>query len=69
VTLIGLGDESLQAIVPKRHFGLLDLVVDLVAGLLTLAFIGFVVGEENYPWGRPLKVESRKSKVESRTRK
>lgn len=52
VTLIGLGDESLQAIMPKRHFGLLDLVVDSVAGLLALAFIGFVMGEENYPWGR-----------------
>jgi hypothetical protein len=52
VTLIGLGDESLQAIMPKRHFGLLDLGVDALAGLLTLAFIGFVMGEENYPWGR-----------------
>ncbi len=58
VTLIGLGDESLQGIMPKRHFGLLDLVVDSVAGLLTLVFIGFVMGEENYPWGRLTQVES-----------
>ncbi|HEY3132772.1 MAG TPA: VanZ family protein [Acidobacteriota bacterium] len=64
VTLIGLGDETLQGMVPKRHFGLLDVVVDSVAGLLTLAFIGFVMGEENYPWGRLTKVEGRKSKVE-----
>ena len=51
VALIGLGDEAVQSLMPKRHFGLLDLGVDAVAGLLTLAFIGFVIGEENYPWG------------------
>jgi len=51
VALIGLGDETLQWILPNRHFGLVDLAVNTAAGLFTLAFIGFVLGEENYPWG------------------
>ncbi|MBI2822974.1 MAG: VanZ family protein [Acidobacteria bacterium] len=50
--VIGLGDESVQGLLPQRHFGFLDLGVDCVAVLLTLLFIGFVMGEENYPWGR-----------------
>jgi len=59
VALIGLGDETIQAILPDRHFGVLDLAVNAGAGLLTLGFIGFVIGEENYPFpglpwhGRP----------------
>ncbi len=51
VALIGLGDETLQWILPRRYFGLVDLVVNTAAGLFTLAFIGFVLGEDNYPWG------------------
>ncbi len=51
VALIGLGDETLQWILPNRFFGIADLVVNTAAGLFTLAFIGFVLGEENYPWG------------------
>lgn len=52
VILIGLGDETLQGLLPDRYFGLTDVVVNSVAGLVTLAFIGFVMGEENYPWGK-----------------
>jgi hypothetical protein len=51
VALIGLGDETLQWMLPNRYFGIVDLVVNTAAGLFTLAFIGFVLGEENYPWG------------------
>ena len=51
VTIIGVGDEALQGILPQRHFGLLDIVVNSTAGLLTLAFIGWVIGEEYYPRG------------------
>ncbi len=51
VALIGLGDETLQWILPNRYFGLADVVVNAAAGLFTLAFIGFVLGEENYTWG------------------
>jgi hypothetical protein len=51
VALIGLGDETLQWILPNRYVGLVDLVVNTATGLFTLAFIGFVLGEENYPWG------------------
>ena len=52
VALVGLGDETAQGILPDRHFGIPDVVLNAVAGLLTLAFLGFVVGDENYPWGR-----------------
>ncbi len=51
VTIIGVGDEALQGILPQRHFGLLDIVVNSTAGSLTLAFIGWVIGEEYYPRG------------------
>ena len=51
VALIGLGDETLQWMLPNRYFGIVDLVVNTVAGLFALAFIGFVLGEENYPSG------------------
>lgn len=54
VALIGLGDESIQLMLPERHFGVLDLVINSAAGLLTLVFIGFVWGEENYPSLRPV---------------
>jgi VanZ family protein len=47
--LIGLGDESIQYMLPDRHFGFLDIVINSAAALLTLVFIGFVWGEENYP--------------------
>ena len=49
VALIGLGDELIQLMLPDRHFGVLDLVINSAAGLLTLVFIGFVWGDENYP--------------------
>lgn len=55
VSLIGLGDEVLQALLPRRTFGLIDVVVNSAAGALTLAFIGFVMGEENYPFGKTTK--------------
>jgi hypothetical protein len=51
VCVIGLGDEIVQGLLPKRHFGLLDIGVDSLAGVLALAFIGLVIGEESYPWG------------------
>ena len=63
VVLIGFGDEIIQSLLPRRHFGLQDIVINSTAGLLTLAFIGFVVGEENYPWG------SKSSKFEVRSSK
>ncbi len=44
VALIGVGDETLQGLLPNRYFGLSDIVVNAVAGLLTLAFITFVLG-------------------------
>ncbi len=50
VTLIGLGDETIQWMLPDRHFGTIDLVINSAAGLLTLVFIGFVLGEEKYPF-------------------
>ncbi len=52
VALLGLGDETVQGILPDRHFGVADVVLNSVAALLTLAFLGFVIGDENYPWGR-----------------
>lgn len=52
VAFLGLGDETVQGIFPDRHFGMPDVVLNSVAGLLTLAFLGFVVGDEHYPWGR-----------------
>lgn len=52
VVVIGLGDETLQAILPQRFFGLTDIAINSAAGILTLAFIAFVVGEEHYPWGK-----------------
>ena len=55
VTILGLGDESLQWLLPDRHFGLADVVLNAVAGLFTLVFIGYVLGEENYPWPRTKK--------------
>ncbi|MEE8348468.1 MAG: VanZ family protein [Acidobacteriota bacterium] len=61
VALIGLGDETIQWILPTRHFGILDVLVNAEAGLLTLLFIRFVLREENYPLGwrrRDLKAPS-----------
>ncbi len=63
VALVGLGDETVQGILPDRHFGIPDVVLNSVAGLLTLAFLGFVVGDENYPRGR--RRGKRSSKVEA----
>ncbi len=52
VSLIGVGDEFLQGLLPDRHFDTKDVVVNALAGLLALAFVGFAVREENYPWGK-----------------
>ncbi len=49
VSLIGLGDETIQWMLPDRYFGIVDVIINSTAGLLTLVFIGFVMGEENYP--------------------
>ncbi len=43
VALLGLGDEALQGLLPKRLFGLSDVVVNTVAGMLTLSFLAFVL--------------------------
>ena len=51
VGLVGLGDEAIQAALPRRHFGFVDLGVNLTAGILTVLFIMQVVREPNYPWG------------------
>ena len=52
VSLIGVGDEFLQGLLTDRHFDTKDVVVNALAGLLALAFVGFAVREENYPWGK-----------------
>jgi hypothetical protein len=52
VSLIGLGDEIIQGILPNRYFGINEVVTNAAAGLFALIFIGFVLGEENYPWPR-----------------
>lgn len=46
VSLIGLGDELIQGRLPTRSFGLPDVLTNAAAGLLTLAFLGFVVGAD-----------------------
>ena len=46
VVLLGLGDETIQSMLPTRYFGLVDMVVNTAAGLFTLAFIGFVLGKK-----------------------
>ena len=60
VSVIGLGDETLQWILPNRHFGIPDLLTNTTAGLLTLVFIAFVLGEENYPYPRAATVRGGK---------
>ncbi len=52
VGLIGVGDELVQGMLPDRHFDTKDVVLNALAGLLALAFVGFAVREENYPWGK-----------------
>lgn len=52
VSLVGLGDEIIQGILPNRYFGLNEVVTNAAAGLFALIFVGFVLGEENYPWPR-----------------
>ena len=52
VSVIGFGDETIQWILPTRHFGIPDLLTNATAGLLTLAFIAFVPGEARYPFPR-----------------
>jgi len=51
VTLIGLGDEMLQGVLSDRRFDSHDVVLNSLAGVLTLALIEWVMGAENYPWG------------------
>lgn len=45
VSLIGLGDELIQGALPSRRFAVVDIATNAMAGALTLAFIGFVIGE------------------------
>ncbi|RPJ59330.1 MAG: hypothetical protein EHM23_14490 [Acidobacteria bacterium] len=52
VTLVGLGDEVIQGILPNRYFGINEVVTNAAAGFFALIFIAFVLGEENYPWPR-----------------
>ncbi len=54
VSLVGLGDELIQGALPNRHFSFVDVFIDTGAGLLTLAFVEFVVGPDsrNEPAGR-----------------
>jgi len=52
VSLVGLGDEIIQGILPNRYFGINEVVTNAAAGLFALIFIAFVLGEENYPWPR-----------------
>ena len=52
MSVIGLRDETLQWILPNRYFGIPDLLTNAAAGVLTLVFIVFVLGEENYPYPR-----------------
>ena len=47
VSLVGLGDELVQGALPTRYFALTDVVLDSGAGLLTLAFVGFVLGADS----------------------
>jgi hypothetical protein len=51
VALIGTGDEFLQGLFPDRRFDLHDVILNSLAGALTLAWVGWVQGEKNYPWG------------------
>ena len=52
VSSIGLGDECIQGLLPNRYFDAKDVMLNSLAGLLALVFVGFVVREENYPWGK-----------------
>ncbi|MFQ5740664.1 MAG: VanZ family protein [Acidobacteriota bacterium] len=49
VASIGIGDELLQGMLPQRHFALEDVLLNTLAGVLTLAFMAGVMGGENYP--------------------
>lgn len=51
VTLIGGGDELLQSISPYRRFDPWDVVLNALAAAIALAFVAFVVGPKNYPYG------------------
>ena len=52
VSVIGPGDETLQWILPNRYFGIPDLLTNATGGFLTLVFIVFVLGKENYSYPR-----------------
>ncbi len=43
VVLVGCGDELLQSLLPSRHFDPHDVLLNTMAGILVLAFIGFVL--------------------------
>ena len=51
VTLIGALDELVQGMLPGRHFDPKDVVLNSLAGVLTLAYVGFVMGSGSYPYG------------------
>ncbi len=40
--LVGVGDELLQSVLPERRFDLHDVVLNTLAGVLTLGFLGLV---------------------------
>ena len=42
VLLVGMGDELLQSFLPDRRFDPHDVVLNALAGVLTLGFLGFV---------------------------
>jgi len=42
VLLVGIGDELLQSFLPERRFDPHDVVLNVLAGVLTLGFLGFV---------------------------
>ena len=52
VSVIGLGDKTIRWMLPTRFFGIPDLLTNSTAGLLTLVFIAFVLGEARYPFPR-----------------
>jgi hypothetical protein len=53
VSLIGVGDEFLQGLLPDRRFDLHDVILNSLACALTLSWLGWVLGESNYPWPKP----------------
>jgi len=66
VSLIGAGDEYLQGLLPDRHFDVKDVLLNSLAELLALAFVGFAVGEAEIP-GAGNRVTSNPGKLRPET--